>query len=55
MGIIYFFFKVGLFTIGGGYAMLPLIQQEIEAYQWITTQEFIDILAIAEMTLLGGC
>lgn len=44
------FFKVGLFTIGGGYAMLPLIQQEIEAYQWITTQEFIDILAIAEMT-----
>lgn len=44
------FFKVGMFTIGGGYAMLPLIQQEIELYGWISTQEFIDILAIAEMT-----
>mgnify|MGYP000052733620 FL=1 len=44
------FFRVGLFTIGGGYAMLPLMQHEIEVNQWITNQEFIDIIAIAEMT-----
>ncbi len=44
------FFRIGLFTVGGGYAMLPLIQQEIETYGWITAAEFIDIIAIAEMT-----
>ena len=44
------FFRIGLFTIGGGYAMLPLMQHEIEANNWITSQEFIDIIAIAEMT-----
>jgi chromate transporter len=44
------FFKIGMFTIGGGYAMLPLMQQEIERYGWITAAEFIDIIAIAEMT-----
>lgn len=44
------FFKIGLFTIGGGYAMLPLMQEEIARYGWITPAEFIDIIAIAEMT-----
>jgi chromate transporter len=44
------FFKVGLFTVGGGYAMLPLIQHEMEKYGWLTAQQFIDIIAIAEMT-----
>lgn len=44
------FFRIGLFTIGGGYAMLPLMQHEIEANNWITSQEFVDIIAIAEMT-----
>lgn len=44
------FFKIGLFTVGGGYAMLPLMQQEIERYGWITAGEFVDIIAIAEMT-----
>jgi chromate transporter len=44
------FFKIGLFTIGGGYAMLPLIQQEMETYGWLTAQQFIDIIAIAEIT-----
>jgi len=44
------FFKIGLFTIGGGYAMIPLMQREIESYGWLTVDEFIDILAIAEMT-----
>lgn len=44
------FFKIGFFTIGGGYAMIPLIQQELMVNQWITAQEFVDIIAIAEMT-----
>lgn len=44
------FFRIGLFTIGGGYAMLPLIQQEIVGRGWLTNAEFIDIVAIAEMT-----
>lgn len=45
------FFKIGAFTIGGGYAMLPLIQREVvEKNKWLTTEEFVDILAIAEVT-----
>lgn len=45
------FFKIGAFTIGGGYAMLPLIQREVvETHQWLTEDEFMDILAIAEAT-----
>ncbi len=45
------FFKIGAFTIGGGYAMLPLIQREVvDEHQWLTTDEFMDILAIAEVT-----
>lgn len=45
------FFKIGAFTFGGGYAMLPLIQKEVvEENQWLTPEEFMDILAIAEAT-----
>jgi len=45
------FFKIGAFSFGGGYAMLPMIQEEvIEVHRWITMAEYIDILAIAEMT-----
>ncbi len=45
------FAKIGAFSIGGGYAMLPFIQQEvIEKNHWMTTQEFSDILAISQMT-----
>ncbi|HHV39477.1 MAG TPA: chromate transporter [Tepidimicrobium sp.] len=45
------FFKVGAFTIGGGYAMIPLIQVEIvEKKEWLTEEEFMDILVIAEAT-----
>lgn len=48
--LLWVFFRVGLFTIGGGYAMLPLIQAEIENRGWITASEFVDMIAIAEMT-----
>lgn len=45
------FFKIGAFTIGGGYAMIPLIQEEVvEKNGWLDTDEFMDILAIAEVT-----
>jgi chromate transporter len=45
------FFKIGLFSFGGGYAMLPLIQQEVTTtHTWVTTTEFIDIVAISQIT-----
>ena len=48
--LFYTFFKIGLFTIGGGYAMIPLIQQEILANAWATQNELIDFVAISEST-----
>jgi chromate transporter len=43
------FFKIGLFTIGGGYAMIPLIENEIVTKrQWIKKEEFLDLLAISQ-------
>lgn len=43
------FFKIGLFTIGGGYAMVPLIQDElVEKRKWIGKDDFIDLLALAQ-------
>ncbi|HBI73171.1 MAG TPA: chromate transporter [Lachnospiraceae bacterium] len=45
------FFQVGLFSIGGGYAAMPLIQQQIvELNHWLTMTEFTDLITIAEMT-----
>lgn len=45
------FAKIGAFSIGGGYAMLPFIQREvIDRNGWMTMQEFSDILAISQMT-----
>lgn len=43
------FFKIGLFTIGGGYAMIPLIEAEIiEKKKWVGKEEFLDLMAIAQ-------
>ncbi|MGH4138849.1 chromate transporter [Clostridium sp.] len=45
------FLKIGAFSFGGGYAMLPLIQREIvNNNTWITYKEFIDIIGISQMT-----
>jgi chromate transporter len=45
------FLKIGAFSFGGGYAVLSLIQKEvIESNGWISPEDFIDIVAIAEMT-----
>ncbi len=43
------FFKIGLFTIGGGYAMIPLIERDVvERNRWVERGEFLDLLAIAQ-------
>lgn len=44
------FFKIGLFGFGGGLAILSLIQHEVLAYGWMTEQEFVDIVAISQVT-----
>lgn len=45
------FCQIGLFSIGGGYAALPLIQAQIvEKHAWLTMQEFMDLITISEMT-----
>ncbi len=45
------FFKIGAFTFGGGYAMIPIIQREVsEKKKWIKDSDILDIVAIAEST-----
>ncbi len=44
------FFKIGLFGFGGGLAILSLIQHEVLAYGWMTEKEFVDIVAISQVT-----
>ena len=45
------FFQIGLFSIGGGMAAIPLIQnQVVNVHRWLTLTEFIDLITIAEMT-----
>lgn len=45
------FFKVGLFTFGGGYAMLPMLQREIvDRHHWVTEEEVLDYYAIGQCT-----
>lgn len=43
------FFKIGIFTIGGGYAMIPLIQKEVvERHKWLSEEDMLDVIAIAQ-------
>ena len=43
------FFRIGLFTIGGGYAMIPLIEKYVvERTRWLSKEEFVDLLAVAQ-------
>ncbi|HOM59461.1 MAG TPA: chromate transporter, partial [Kiritimatiellia bacterium] len=44
------FFKIGLLTVGGGLAMIPIVQQEMVGRGWLTNRQFLDILGIAQMT-----
>jgi chromate transporter len=43
------FFKIGMFTLGGGYAMIPIIENEVvDKNQWVSKEEFLDLIAIAQ-------
>ena len=43
------FFKIGAFTLGGGYAMIPIVESEVvDKHHWLTREEFLDIIAIAQ-------
>ena len=45
------FFQIGLFSFGGGYAALPLIQdQVVSGHHWLTMKEFADVITISQMT-----
>ena len=44
------FFKIGLFGFGGGLAILSLIQMEVESHGWMSQQEFVDIVAVSQVT-----
>lgn len=45
------FFQIGLFSVGGGYAAMPLIEaQTVDAFGWLSAQEFTSLVTIAEMT-----
>lgn len=51
LGLFAAFFKIGAFTFGGGYAMIPLIQREVvENRKWIDDEDILEIVAIAEST-----
>lgn len=46
--LFFLFTKIGLFTIGGGYAVIPLIEKDIVSRDWLTHHEFYELLAITE-------
>lgn len=49
--LLWSFIQIGLFSIGGGYASMPLIQaQVVDKYHWLTLTEFADIITISQMT-----
>ena len=48
--LFYTFFTIGLFTFGGGYAMLPLIQQKVVEKNWLSLTEIMDFVAVSEST-----
>ena len=51
MQLLFSFLQIGLFSIGGGYATIPLIaEQVIDLHHWLTLQEFTDIITISQMT-----
>ena len=43
------FFKIGMFTLGGGYAMIPIIEEEVvNRHKWVNKEEMLDLIAIAQ-------
>jgi chromate transporter len=50
LNLAYVFMKIGLLTVGGGLAMIPIVQHEMIARGWLTHQQFLDILGVSQMT-----
>ena len=50
LSLFFTFFKIGAFTFGGGYAMLPFIQQEVLAHNWVAESDLINFIAVSEST-----
>lgn len=48
LSLFYSFFKIGLFTFGGGYAMIPLVQREVVRKGWILEAQFLELLTLAQ-------
>ena len=48
--LFYTFFLIGLFTFGGGYAMIPMIQEQVVSKGWITESSLTDFIAVSEAT-----
>lgn len=48
--VCFVFFKIGLFTLGGGLAVVPLLKEELAQRGWMTSQQFLDVFAIAQST-----
>lgn len=48
--LFFIFFKIGAFTFGGGYAMLPLIQQEVLSHGWMDMAQLVNFVAVSEST-----
>lgn len=48
--VFFTFFVIGAFTFGGGYAMLPLVQEAVLHYGWLTEEQIFDFLAVSEST-----
>jgi chromate transporter len=44
------FFKIGAVSFGGGYAMIPIIDYEVQKHGWLTLQQFTDVIAVAGMS-----
>jgi len=44
------FFYIGITTFGGGYAMIPLVREQVIAHEWLTESEFLNIIAVSEST-----
>ena len=43
------FFKIGAFTLGGGYAMIPIIKADVvDRHKWVDEKEFLDLIAVAQ-------
>ena len=50
LSLFYEFFKIGLFTFGGGYAMIPLVKETVVKFGWLTEGEFFELIGVCEST-----